>query len=186
MNKKEVKDIMIDVFDYPHMPYWFSISQAIRIIKVSFLNVKKYLEPIAILVFDEKYNLLGTVTPKDILKGLEPEIVKRNSKAQVTEEPEIDSSIIWDNLFSKESKELTIKPVSEVMLPAKIFIEPDASVKKAVYLMLHHNLVLLPVLENKKKLVGIVRMIELFDEISNGIIENNNVLHSSKSEEGSD
>jgi len=31
--------------------------------------------------------------------------------------------------------------------------------------------VLLPVLENKKKFVGIVRMIEIFDEISNAILK---------------
>jgi predicted transcriptional regulator len=36
--------------------------------------------------------------------------------------------------------------------------------------MLHNNLVLLPVLENKKKLVGVVRMIEVFDELSNAIL----------------
>jgi CBS-domain-containing membrane protein len=37
--------------------------------------------------------------------------------------------------------------------------------------MLHHDLVLLPVLENKKKFVGLVRMIEIFDEISNAIVK---------------
>ena len=37
--------------------------------------------------------------------------------------------------------------------------------------MLHHDLLLLPVLENKKKFVGLVRMIEVFDEISNAILK---------------
>jgi CBS-domain-containing membrane protein len=166
-----VKDVMINIFDYPHIPYWFSIAQAMRIIKVSFLNLKKYLEPIAILVFDEKYNFLGTVTPKDILKGLEPEIFERNLKAQVAEEPGIDSSIIWDSLFNKEAKDLAVKPVSEIMIPAKIFIEPDASVKMAAYMMLRHDLRLLPVLENKKKLIGVVRMIEIFDTITDEILK---------------
>jgi CBS domain-containing protein len=182
---KNVKDIMTGIFEYPHIPYWFSISQAIRIIKVSFLDVKKYLEPIAILVFDEKYNLLGTITLRDILRGIEPRFMRPTDKAQtyVTEESEL--SVIWDSLFNQESKEITMKSVSEIMLPATIFIEPDESVKKAVYLMLHHNLVLLPVLEDKKKLVGIVRMIELFEQISKSVIENNKADHSSESEEES-
>ena len=37
--------------------------------------------------------------------------------------------------------------------------------------MLHHDLVLLPVLEDKKKFVGLVRMIEVFDEISNVLLK---------------
>jgi len=35
----------------------------------------------------------------------------------------------------------------------------------------HHDLVLLPVLENKKKFVGLVRMIEVFDQISDSLIK---------------
>ena len=75
-NGKVVKDVMIGIFEYPHVPYWFSIGQAIRIVKVSFISSKKYTDPMAILVFDEKYNLMGTLTLKDILRGLEPSFLK--------------------------------------------------------------------------------------------------------------
>ena len=64
-NSKAAKDVMIGIFEYPHIPYWFAISQAMRIIKVSFISTKKYPEPLAMLVFDEKYNLLGTLTLKE-------------------------------------------------------------------------------------------------------------------------
>ena len=37
--------------------------------------------------------------------------------------------------------------------------------------MVHNDLALLPVLENNKKFVGLVRMIEVFDELSNTILE---------------
>ena len=57
------------------------------------------------------------------------------------------------------------------MVPAKYFVEPTDPITKAAYLMLHHDLILLPVLENKKKFVGVVRMIEIFDEISNAIVK---------------
>jgi Mg/Co/Ni transporter MgtE len=57
------------------------------------------------------------------------------------------------------------------MVPAKHFVEPGDPLTKAAYLMLHHDLVLLPVLESKKKFVGLVRMIEVFDEISNAILK---------------
>jgi CBS domain-containing protein len=170
-DSKAVKDLMIGIFEYPHVPYWFSISQAVRIVRVSFLSTKKYPEPMAILVFDEKYNLMGTLTLKDLLRGLEPRFLKPSAKAQVPEEDESGLAIIWDTLFNKESKELAEKPVSEVMVSARYFVEPGDPITKAAYLMIHHELVLLPVLENKKKFVGVVRMLEIFDEISNAILK---------------
>lgn len=170
-DSKVAKDVMIGIFEYPHVPYWFSISQAIRIVKVSFISTKKYPDPMAILVFDEKYNLMGTLTLRDILKGLEPTFLKPSEKAQVPPENETALSLIWDSLFTKGTKELAEKPVSEVMVPAKYFVEPNDPLTKAAYLMLHHDLILLPVLENKKKFVGLVRMIEVFDEISNAVLK---------------
>jgi Mg/Co/Ni transporter MgtE len=168
---KKVKDLMISVFDYPHVPYWFTIDQAMKIIKVSFIKEKKYTEPLAILVFDEKYNLLGTLTLKDILKGLEPRFMRSTEKAQGYIQEEKDLSLIWDTLFTKESKELAQKTVSEIMIPAKYFVEPNDPITKAAYLMIHDDLLLLPVLEAKKKFVGLVRLIEIFDEISDAILK---------------
>jgi hypothetical protein len=169
-DRKAAKDVMIGIFEYPHVPYWFTVSQAIRIVKVSFISTKKYPDPMAILVFDEKYNLMGTLTLKDILRGLEPQYLKPSAKAQVAEEDESALSLIWDTLFDKGSREFAERPVSEIMTPAKYFVEPTDPLTKAAYLMLHHELDLLPVLENKKKFVGLVRMIEVFDEISSGIL----------------
>jgi len=166
-SNKKIKDLMIGIFEYPHIPYWFSISQAVRIVKVSFLSAKKYPEPMAILVFDEKYNLMGTLTLKDILRGLEPRFLKPSAEAQVPEEDKTSLSLMWDTLFDEKSKEMAERAVSEIMVQAKHFVEPDDPITKAAYLMIHHDLVLLPVLENKKKFVGVIRMLEIFDEISN-------------------
>lgn len=162
---KKAKDIMADIFEFPHVPYWFSINQAIRIVRVSFLSTRKYPDPIVMLVFDEKYNLLGTLTLKDILRGIEPIM------AQVSEEGEAGAVVKWDTLFGRESTKLSEKPVRDIMVPTKFFVEPDDPIAKAAYMMLRHDLILLPVLENKKKFVGLVRMREIFDEISNTILK---------------
>ncbi len=168
---KTVKDLMVDVFEFPHIPYWFSIRQAMGIIKKSVLESAKCVRPIVVLVFDEKYNLVGTLTHINILKGLEPKFLRPSVKAQVTEDNEVGLSIIWDSLFDKESKKLSERPVSEVMISAKFFVGTDDPITKAAYLMLHNDLILLPVLENKKKLVGVVRMIEVFDELTDAILK---------------
>jgi predicted transcriptional regulator len=93
------------------------------------------------------------------------------TKAQVPEEDESELALIWDSLFTKDTQELAEKPVSEIMVPAKHFVEPNDPVTKAAYLMVRNEQVLLPVLENKKKFVGLVRMVEIFDEISNAIMK---------------
>ena len=136
---KVVKDVMIDVFEYPHVPYWFTMKQAIMVIKKSVIGTEKCIHPMAVLVFDEKYNILGTLTLGDIMKGL-------------------------------ESKDKVDSPVSEIMVPAKFFVEPGDPISKAGDLMLKNDLILLAVIEeDKKKFVGVVRMIEVFDELTSDI-----------------
>jgi CBS domain-containing protein len=169
---KVVKDLMIDVFEYPHVPYWFTIKQAIMIIKKSLIGTEKCFHPLAILVFDEKYNLLGTLTMKDIMRGLEPKFMRTPTEnAQVPEEEKTSLYLIWDTLFTEESKQLAEKPVGDIMVPAKFFVEPNDPITKAAYIMIFRNLGLLPVLDDKKKFVGLVRMIEIFNELSNAILK---------------
>lgn len=167
---RTVKDLMIDVFEFPHVPHWFSMRQAMEIIKRTVIESEKCIRPVVILVFDEKYNFLGTLTHINILKGLEPRFLRPTTKAQVPEEDEVGLAVLWDSLFTSGSKEIAEKPVSEIMVPVKFFVDQEDPITKAAYLMLRHDLVLLPVLENKKKLVGVVRMIEVFDELSNMIL----------------
>lgn len=171
--EKRVEDVMNSIFDYPHIPYWFSIRQAMRTVRVSLPGYsKKNFGPFSVLVFDEKYNLLGTLSLQDIMKGLEPRFFKPVKGFHSPEEDLSGLSVIWDSLFSKQSKELAEKQVSEIMAPAKYFIEPDDPLTKAAYFMLKNNLVLLPVLEKKRKLVGLVRMVEIFDAISDEVLKN--------------
>jgi CBS-domain-containing membrane protein len=161
MKENRVKEIMSDIFDFPHIPYWFSIGQAIRIVRVSFIDVKKYLDPVAILVFDEKYTLRGTLSLKDIMKGLEPGL----ASGEAAQDGGLEYGD-WQKLFSHEATARSESPVSDIMTPFAGFIRPEEPVQKAVFLMLRHDLLLLPVLENGKKLVGIVRTIDAFDAVT--------------------
>lgn len=172
-NGKTVKDVMIDTFEYPHMPYWFTIRQAIGIMKKSVIDAQKCVYPQVILAFDEKYNLMGTLTIRDILRGLAPRLLqaKAMADADVSYIDEKAMAEVEASLFSSEAKQLAEKPISEIMVPVKAFASPGDSVVKAAFLMEHLNIQVLPVLEDKKKLVGIVRMMEVFQEVSNLILE---------------
>lgn len=172
---KAVREVMIDVFEYPHVPYWFTIGQAMQIIRKTLLKGDKCYHPMATLVFDEKYNLMGTVCMRALLRGLEPKIrIGTFAEAEVSSEiayvDEEAMTAYEESLFDTETKKNVERPVSEVMTPAKTFVAPEDSVVKAAMMMAHHDQAMLPVLEDRKKLVGLVRMVEVFDEICNKIL----------------
>ena len=164
-----VKDLMIDIFDYPHIPYWFTLKQATGIIRKSMIESEKCFHPLAILVFDEKYNLMGTLELKNILKGLEPKFLSPSTKAQGYTDSAESLSLVWDSLFAEKSKSLAERPVIEVMTPIKGQVSSDSPITKAAYLMVHQDVMILPVIDNQK-IVGIIRMKEVFEEIAKAIL----------------
>ncbi len=165
---KSVKELMIDVFEYPHIPYWFTIRQAMGLMKKSLIDTEKCVHPLAMLIFDQKYNLMGIVTLKDILKGLEPRLMKPVSMADpdVSFVDETAMAGIEAGLFDEESKKLAERPVNDIMVPVSVFVSPDDSAVKAAFMMVNSNLTLLPVLEDRKKLIGLIRMLEVYKEVS--------------------
>jgi Mg/Co/Ni transporter MgtE len=153
---------MKSIFDYPHVPYWFSIGQAAKIVKVSFLKTKKYYSKMAVLVFDEKYNLIGVLTLRNILKSIYPGLLTLCDDVQQDDEQSLSTSQSGI-AGAKESKE---RPVSEIMAPTKIFVGPDETLARAACIMLQNDLALLPVMEDGKKLAGLVSIADIFDGIT--------------------
>lgn len=167
VKEKVVKDVMFDVFGYPHIPYWFTTKNAMDIIRKSFLESESCIRPMAVLVFDQQYNLMGLVTIRNILMALEPKTIKTVTikDADVSALDEDGLLNFESKMFYEEMKRLAEKPVNEIMTPVKTFVSPDDSVIKAAFLMLRHNITILPVLEDAKKLVGVVRLTDVFKEI---------------------
>jgi CBS domain-containing protein len=171
-DSKLVKELMIDAFEYPHMPYWFTIRQAAGIMRKTVIDAQKCIHPQMILVFDEKYNLIGTLTIRDILRGLVPCLLAPGSAANAEVTPAEEKAIadVKAGLSRDELKKLSEKPISEIMKPVSVSVSLEDSIARAAFLMECRNIQVLPVLENKK-LVGIVRMMEVFQEVSRSILE---------------
>ncbi|MBF0538219.1 MAG: CBS domain-containing protein [Nitrospirae bacterium] len=179
---KKVQEMMVDIFEMPHIPYWFTIKQAIRLIRKSYPDAKSYPYSMMILVFDEKYHLLGSVSIQEILRGLEPKLLNPATLAEaiktdpLKDDGQNDSqddaplaSTSWETLFDVKGKEVLQHPVSEIMTPINTFVNHDDPITKAAYMMFCHNTTILPVLEGKKKLLGIIRMADIFYTIANAI-----------------
>ena len=160
-NDKTVKDLMIPLEDYPHIPYWFTLRQAMAIIREASIKFEGSFEPRAVLVFDEKYQLMGMLTLRDIIKGLEPRFLKETNLVKM--DPSL--TVLLGDLLGPNLKEASQRPVSEVMSPIQATVDGDAPIVKALYVMIKENVGLMPVIQDNK-VAGMIRLSDLFGEIA--------------------
>lgn len=172
--ERQVKDVMIPLTDYPHIPYWFSVRQAIAMIKTVAADPDKKVEPWIVLVFDEKYQLLGYMGLREMLRGIEPRFLRRpvvtHFQGAQAFEGNTGMGLLWKDLFTKGCKEEANKPVSEVMSPIRATIKADDPLVKAAYVMVQADMEVIPVMEDNK-VAGIARMIDIFQELTTAVLE---------------
>jgi len=170
---KSAGDIMIPLDAYPHIPYWFSLRQAMAEIENTVLEIdgQKSL-PRIVLVFDEKYNLMGMVRRRDILRGLQPDFVSAQSgDSKKLFNVEVDPNLMemsYDILI-KSIKDRAEQAVSKIMVPITRTVEYEDHIMKVVHEMVTYNLSLLPVL-CVSEVVGVVRSVDVFHEIAHYIL----------------
>jgi CBS domain-containing protein len=164
-NDKRVKDLMIPLEDYPHIPYWFTLRQAMAIVREAAIKFEGSFEPRAVLVFDEKYQLMGILTLRDIIKGLEPRFLKETNLVKM--DPSL--TVLMGDLLGPQMKEHSQRPVSEVMSPIKVTVDGNAPIVKALYLMIKENVGLMPVIQDSK-VAGMIRLSDLFGEIAKVVL----------------
>jgi len=162
---KTAKDLMIPLVDYPHIPYWFTLRQAMAIIREAAVKFEGSFEPRAVLVFDEKYQLMGILTLRDIIRGLEPRFLKGTTL--VKGDPNL--AVLMGDLFGPGLKEASQRPVSEVMSPIKVTVNTGDALPKALFSVMAENVGLAPVME-EGKVAGMLRLSDLFGEISRVVL----------------
>lgn len=154
--EKRVKDLVIPLTDYPHMPYWGTLKEAI-----AQLNVVYETGYNTVLVFDESYKFAGMLLQRDILRGLEPKFARHFKRG---------FPVSWDDLVKPESQKRLSMPVKEFMSVVAATVDVGDSLLKASHIMLREAAYLLPVMEGDK-VIGIVRMEDLFYEITNAVLK---------------
>lgn len=163
-------DIMIPLDKYPHIPHWFSLRQAMAEMETSELDIggRRSL-PRVVLVFDEKYQLLGMVRRRDILRGLEPQFLLEkpleDRKKMFGPEAVRELSEVFFDRILKGVRERAERPVSEVMIPIVGTADFNDHIVKVVYEMNANKFSLLPVLRDGQVL-GVVRTVDVFHEFA--------------------
>ena len=164
-NQKKVREVMIPLKDYPHIPQWFTLRQAVAILRESTIKYAGVYKPRAALVFNKDHRLAGILTIRDLLKGLQLDFLQG--------EVPVPAAATMDDLLGPDIKQQAERAVSEVMVPVKASVQADASLVQALFAIIKENVGTMPVLEDDR-VVGMVRLTELFLEISREILEKTN------------
>ena len=162
---KTAKDLMIPLEDYPHIPYWFTLRQAMAIVREAAIKYEGRFEPRTVLVFDEKYQLMGILTLRDIITGLEPNFLQETSLIKM--DPSL--TVLMGDFCGPKMQEQSQRLVSEIMSPIKVTVNAEDPITKPLYLMIKENAGLIPVMQGGK-VAGMLRLSDLFGEISKMVL----------------
>jgi len=174
MASKCAEDIMISLEGYPHIPYWYTLRQAIDVIEnATIIFSDRTSLPRALLVFDDDQQLLGIVRRRDILKGLEPKFLRTMPMPHRKQlfDVEVDPDLVdfSTGRIAKAMQEQAEHKVSEVMQPIVATVRHDDHLAKVIYKMIHWDLNLLPVVKDGT-VVGVVRSVDAFHEIAKTVL----------------
>ncbi len=170
MEMKRAGDIMVPLDKYPHLPYWCTLRQATAEFEKFELEIhgRKSL-PRAVLIFDEKNQLMGMARRRDIMRGLEPEFLRgrpvesRKTLFDVKVDPNL-SEFSYDKLLNGIRRQAE-RPIGDVMRPIVVTVDFEDHLGKVIYEMVDRGLSILPVLK-QGKVVGVVRSADAFHEIA--------------------
>ena len=137
MEMTRAGDIMIPLDEYPHLPYWFTLRQATAEMEKSEVEIdgRKSL-PRVVLIFDEKYQLMGMARRRDIMRGLEPEflvsrpIESRKTLFDVKVDPNL-SELSYDKLLQGMRRQAE-RPISDVMRPIAATVDHEDHMIKVI------------------------------------------------------
>ena len=163
MKSLTAEDIMIPLDSYPHVPYWFTLRQAIASMERAQLESggKKSL-PRVVLVFDEVYQLMGMVRRRDILRGLGKNALQDSSIAGPVVRTEASAEITPAMLNTL--KERAERTVGEVMTPIRSTIDHTTSIIDLIEYMVVHDTAIVPVVRDSA-IAGVVRTADVLHHV---------------------
>jgi CBS-domain-containing membrane protein len=168
-HKTKIRELMVPLTNYPHMPYWFSLRQAISMLRLAGEEDRREgRAPRVVLVFDEKYQLMGLLRKRDILRGLEPRYLGAGPKA--AEWPKMATNelcALWTD--AKASKEAAQAEVKEFMVPVKQTVGIDEPITQAACRLIQDDVPVVAVMDGNK-VAGVVAIEDVFEAITDVVL----------------
>ncbi len=178
MELKKIKNLMIPLENYASVNINSTLLDAALEMRRSQEKLVDGLQPIrAVLVVDNDKNIVGKIGHMAFLKALEPKynnIIDFEKLTRVGVSPALISSIsdnmrLWqDDMKSILDRASSIK-VKDAMNPVSESIDENASITEAIHQIIVLRLLSLLV-KSGSKIVGIVRLSDLYNEVEQSII----------------
>ncbi len=176
MATKRAGEIMIPLGEYPHIPLRYTIKQAVEEMEAAMIVKNgRHSLPRALLVFDRDYDLVGTVRRRDLLRTLEPQFLRslpvHHQRKLFDVEADVNLIDISAGRIADAMRANSELPVANCVRPITGTCKVDEHLAKVIYKMFTFDLNLLPVLDNKNNVMGVVRSVDVFHEIASIILD---------------
>ncbi len=176
MATKRAGEIMIPLGEYPHIPLRYTIRQAVEEMEAAVIVKNgRHSLPRALLVFDRDYELVGTVRRRDLLRTLEPQFLRslpvHHQRKLFDVEADVNLVDISVGRIADAVKANGELPVANCVRPMTGEVYIGEHLAKVIYKMFTFDQNLLPVLDNHRNVMGVVRSVDVFHEISSILLE---------------
>ena len=183
-----VADLMIPTEKYPSVSQNATLREALTVLaeaEKTFSAKRSW--PRAVLVFNDKGQVVGKVTYWDVIKALEPKYTSLGDARVVCNfgwsAAFIKSMVQKYDLFNQplsdacaKASKIQVQDVmttlceKELLCHGQEIVDYDGSLEEAMHLLVMGNLMALYV-RKAKRIVGVVRLSDVFHEISKTIIK---------------
>lgn len=175
--QKKVKDVMLPISSYPTVNVKGTLLDAVRALENAQKDRPPEIEPYrAVLVVDDDGKIIGKIGQLAFLKALEPKyniVVDIDKLTQANLSSEFIETImdhydLWrESFFDVCGKAHTVL-VKDIMMPVVQNISQDASIAEAIHKIIMWQTLSILVTDGNK-IVGILRLSDLYKEIANFI-----------------
>lgn len=158
---RTAKDVMIPIHAYATVKEEDTLKTALLTLRDALFSANAGHRTLAVL--NERGELTGFLTVRSILKSLEALAFKDDAQSR-RHLPLVGS---WIRFFLKNKMEkAAAAKVKDVMRPVeKVYVDEDAPLTEVARVILMNRVNHIPVLNKERKVVGIVRSIDLLDII---------------------
>jgi len=176
LDKLRVKDLYVDIDDYPNISLNAPIGHAFHLMHHALQDKTRFR---TILVLDDDDHLKGYLSLRDLIRAVGPDYLHKKRPDVKGNQPfnieGLDQdmsalSLIWQEGFTLKLHDELKKPVCDYMTLMEDQVSLDDPIAKCLYLMLFRDVLVLPVVENDQ-VIGVIRLIDLFERIADNIEE---------------
>ena len=112
-------------------------------------------------VIDKDGTLIGMLSIKDVIRAVMPAYMEFGEVGELA----------WDGMLVEMTKKAATKKVSELMTRDVITITENTPIMKCAHLLINHDIQRIPVLNEEKKVVGMIYVRDLYYAITKVLIE---------------